>query len=423
MYVKLKNASVYESGRFKTIPEFSISVPENSPESSDYIFSLADCHILPGFADVHVHLREPGFSYKETIASGTAAAAHGGYTDVCSMPNLNPPPDCISGLSAQLKLIEESAVIRVHPYGTITAGQRGETLSDMDGLSEHVCAFSDDGRGVQSPQVMRQAMEGAKRLGKLIAAHCEDNSLLNGGYIHMGEYARVHGHAGICSQSEWGQIERDILLAKETGCPYHVCHISTAQSVKLIRRAKADGMDITCETAPHYLIFDDSMLRDEGRFKMNPPIRSLSDRLELITGCLDGTIDMIATDHAPHSAEEKSAGLRGSAMGVIGLETALAALYANLVKPGIIPFDRIIEMLCTNPRRRFGLPTADITRDFSIWDMNEEYKFSEAFYLSKGKASPFTGTTGRGRCVLTVCAGQAVWVDREYLRAHAVKAN
>ncbi len=424
MYVKLKNASVYESGRFKTVPEFSVLVSAEAPESSsDFLFSLADCHIFPGFADVHVHLREPGFSYKETIASGTAAAAHGGYTDVCTMPNLNPAPDCMSNLLVQLELIEESAVVRVHPYGTITKGQLGETLSDMESIREHVCAFSDDGRGVQCSEIMLEAMWRAKRLGKLIAAHCEDNSLLNGGYINMGEYARSHGHAGICAESEWRQIERDIRLARETGCAYHVCHISTAKSVELIRQAKAVGVDISCETAPHYLVFNDSMLRDEGRFKMNPPIRSEVDRLALIEGCLDGTIDMIATDHAPHSAEEKAGGLRGSAMGVIGLETAFPALYASLAAHGIIPLERILEMLCVNPRRRFGLPALDMERDFSVWDLSEEYEFNEALYLSKGKASPFTGTVGRGRCLLTVCGGRAVWIDREYLLRHAVKQD
>lgn len=424
MYIKLKNASVYESGRFKTLPEFSISVSEAAPQFSlDSFFSLADCHIFPGFADVHVHLREPGFSYKETIASGTAAAAHGGYTDVCAMPNLNPAPDCVSGLTVQLRLIEESAAVRVHPYGTITHGQLGGKLSDMEGISEHVCAFSDDGRGVQRPEIMREAMERARRLGRLIAAHCEDNSLLNGGYIHMGEYASSHGHAGICAESEWRQVERDIRLARETGCSYHVCHVSSVMSVELIRRAKADGVDISCETAPHYLVFNDSMLRDEGRFKMNPPIRSEADRRALIAGCLDGTIDMIATDHAPHSAEEKAGGLRGSLMGVTGLETAFPALYANLAVPGVIPLERILEMLCINPRRRFGLPAPDMERDFSIWDLNEEYVFNEAGYLSKGKASPFTGTVGRGRCILTVCGGRAVWMDREYLLGRALGRN
>ncbi len=364
--------------------------------------------IFPGFADVHVHLREPGFSYKETVESGTRAAARGGYTDVCSMANLNPVPDSIGTLSPELEAIRKSAVIGVHPYASITVEEKGEALSDMAALAPFVAGFSDDGRGVQSSELMREAMRRAAKLGKIIVAHCEDNSLLNGGYIHDGEYARLHGHRGISSESEWRQIERDIALVKETGCAYHVCHISTKESVALIRRAKAEGVDITCETAPHYLVMNDMMLKEDGRFKMNPPIRSEADRIALIEGILDGTIDMIATDHAPHSKEEKAKGLKDSLMGVVGLETAFPVLYTLLVKKGVITLQKLIDLMSVNPRKRFQISEHG---SFCVWDLNAEYTINPEQFLSMGRATPFDGMSVYGRCILTVHGGKAVWSD------------
>ena len=364
--------------------------------------------VFPGFCDVHVHFREPGFSYKETMASGSAAAARGGYTAVCTMPNLNPVPDSPEALAVQCELIEAGASIDVLPYGAITVGQKGEALSDMAGMAARAVAFSDDGRGVQSEALMREAMLCAKALGKIIVAHCEDNSLLRGGYIHDGAYAAAHGHRGICSESEWGPIARDLALCKETGCAYHVCHISTKESVELIRRAKAEGVNVTCETAPHYLILDDSDLQEDGRFKMNPPLRAKEDRLALIEGVLDGTVDMIATDHAPHSAEEKARGLAGSAFGVVGLETAFAAMYTHLVKPGLLSLERLVGLLCHNPRARFSLDGGD---SFSVWDLNARYTVDPSEFLSLGRATPFEGTPLTGRCLLTVHRGRVVWCD------------
>ena len=364
--------------------------------------------VFPGFVDVHVHLREPGFSYKETIASGTAAAAHGGFTEVCSMPNLNPVPDSVAHLEAQRAIIRRDAIVGVHPYAAITEGQRGERLSDMEALAPLCVAFSDDGRGVQDPALMEAAMGQAAALGKLIVAHCEDNSLLRGGYIHDGTYARAHGHAGICSESEWGPIRRDLELVRRTGCGYHVCHVSAKESVALIRRAKAEGLNVTCETAPHYLVLDDSMLREDGRFKMNPPLRDREDQEALIQGLLDGTIDMIATDHAPHSTEEKSRGLSGSLMGVVGLETAFPVLYTHLVRPGILSLDRLVRLLSIQPRARFGIPEDG---SFSVWDLNTAYTVDPGQFLSRGRATPFDGMSVYGRCILTVRQGRIVWSD------------
>ena len=373
-------------------------------------FDIGGSVIFPGFADVHVHLREPGFSYKETIASGTMAAAHGGYTDVCPMPNLNPVPDSVDNLGVQLGLIREGAAIRVHPYGAITVGEMGKELADLTGMAPDVCAFSDDGRGVQNDDMMRAAMTAAKKLDKIVAAHCEVNALLNGGCIHDGEYAKAHGHRGICSESEWKQIERDLKLAAETGVKYHVCHISTKESVELIREAKKNGVDVTCETAPHYLTLTDADLIEDGRFKMNPPLRAKADRDALIEGVLDGTIDMIATDHAPHSDDEKSRGLEKSPMGVVGLECAFPILYTKLVKPGIVPLERIVDMMTTAPRRRFGLPEND--NDFTVFDLNEEYTIDPADFQSMGHATPFAGEKVYGKCKLTVCGGKTVWMTK-----------
>ena len=369
-------------------------------------FNSPEYSVLPGFCDVHVHFREPGFSYKETILSGSRAAARGGYTAVCTMPNLNPVPDSPETLQPQLDAIEKDARIAVYPYGAITKGEKGEVLADLEAMAPKVVGFSDDGRGVQSPLLMEQAMRKARELGKLIVAHCEDNSLLRGGYIHDGRYARDHGHRGICSESEWGPIARDLELAAKTGASYHVCHISTKESVEIIRQAKKSGVDVTCETGPHYLVMDDSMLREEGRFKMNPPLRSKDDREALVEGLRDGTIDMIATDHAPHSAEEKSRGLQGSAFGVVGLETAFPILYTCLVRPGLLPMDRLLAALVTNPRNRFGIPMGN---DFSVWDLNAQYQIDPGDFLSQGKATPFEGWQVFGRCMATFRDGKPVY--------------
>lgn len=365
------------------------------------------CAIFPGFCDVHVHFREPGFSYKESIASGTAAAARGGYTAVCTMPNLNPVPDSPEHLALQEELIRDQAKVRVLPYGAITVGEQGAELARLEALAPRVVAFSDDGRGVQNDDMMRAAMLEAKRLGKLIAAHCEDNRLLHGGYIHDGAYARAHGHAGICSESEWGQIKRDLELVRETGCAYHVCHISTKESVALLRAAKAEGLDVSCETGPHYLVLDENDLQEDGRFKMNPPLRSREDREALLEGLLDGTIDMIATDHAPHSAAEKAKGLKGSAFGVVGLETAFPVLYTKLVLPGVLSLERLLDLLVYKPRKRFGIPLEQ--EDYSLWDLDAEYTVDPADFLSKGRATPFAGMRVKGRCLATVCGGRLVY--------------
>lgn len=362
--------------------------------------------IVPGLCDVHVHFREPGFSYKETIASGSAAAAHGGYTAVCTMPNLDPVPDSAEHLQVQLDAIERGAAIKVLPYGAITVGEKGEKLADMEAMSDKVCAFSDDGKGVQNDEMMREAMAKAKRLGKIIAAHCEDNSLLFGGYIHDGEYARMHGHRGISSASEYKQIERDLRLAEETGCAYHICHISTKESVELIRQAKAHGVNVTCETAPHYLVLCDEDMQEDGRFKMNPPLRSREDKKALIEGIKDGTIDMIATDHAPHSAKEKGRGLEKSLMGVVGLETAFPVLYTELVKKNIITLDRLVELMSFKPKERFGIDTEN---DFAVFDISEAYKIDPGDFLSMGRATPFAGREVFGRCLLTVHNGKVVY--------------
>ena len=370
------------------------------------VFNSPRYVIFPGFCDVHVHFREPGFSYKETMETGSRASARGGYTTVCTMPNLNPVPDSLEHLNAQLERIRSGACIQVVPYGAITVGEQGETLADLEAMAPYVAGFSDDGRGVQSEELMRQAMLRAKALGKPIVAHCENNSLLRGGYIHDGAYAKAHGHRGICSESEWGPIARDLKLVKETGVSYHVCHISTKESVELIRQAKAEGLDVTCETGPHYLVMDDSMLEENGRFKMNPPLRSKEDREALVQGLLDGTIDMIATDHAPHSAEEKARGLEKSAFGVVGIETAFPIIYTYLVKPGILPLERAVDLLCANPRKRFGLT---LGRDFSVWDLDAESTVDSKYFLSMGKATPFEGWKVSGRCLATIRDGRIVY--------------
>ena len=396
----LNNAFVYRNGRMEQ-QNYELKVG-----GVGFLSDFNKLCIFPAFCDVHVHFREPGFSYKETIRTGSLAAARGGYTDVCTMPNLNPVSDSAENIKEQIKIIERDAAVRVHPYAAITVGEKGETLTNMKALSPYCIAFSDDGKGVQSEDMMREAMIKAKALGKIIAAHCEDNSLLCGGYIHKGEYARLHGHKGICSASEWNPIERDLRLAKETGCKYHVCHISCKESVELIRNAKANGVDVTSETAPHYLIFNDMDLKESGNFKMNPPIRSEEDRQALIKGLQDGTIDMIATDHAPHGSEEKSRGLKDSLMGIVGLETAFPVMYTYLVKKGIITLERLIELMAINPRRRFGLEETD---DICVYDLQSEYKIDPGEFKSKGKSTPFDGMTVSGKNLLTICGGKAVW--------------
>ena len=399
----ISNAKIVSGAAIDT---FGVSVSNCLKNDELSVFNSSKYHIFPGFCDVHVHFREPGFSYKETIVSGSLAAARGGYTAVCTMPNLNPVPDSVEHLDQQLKLIEEGACIHVYPYGAITVGEKGEVLADLEGMAPNAIAFSDDGRGVQSDDMMEEAMNRAKALGKMIVAHCEVNSLLRGGYIHEGEYAKAHGHRGICSESEWAQIARDLELVKKTGVAYHVCHISTKESVDLIRKAKAEGVDVTCETGPHYLVMDDSDLQEDGRFKMNPPLRSKEDREALVAGILDGTIDMIATDHAPHSAEEKGKGLENSAFGVVGIETAFQILYTYLVKPGVLSLERLIDLLVTNPRKRFNIP---LGCDFTIWDLEDESTVDPDDFLSLGKATPFTGWKVNGKCIATVCDGKLVY--------------
>lgn len=397
MKTVIENAKVYENGKF-VCKDFSADLGIT-------VSKLNNLFVFPAFCDVHVHLREPGFSYKETIKSGTAACAKGGYTDVCSMPNLNPVPDSAENLKAQTDIIEKDAVINVHPYCAITKGQKGEELVPFGELS-HAFAFSDDGKGVQSEDMMRRAMIKAKEMGKTIVAHCEDNSLLYGGYIHDGEYAKKHGHKGICSESEWGPIKRDLELAKETGCKYHVCHISTKESVELIRKAKAEGVDVTCETAPHYLVLTDMDLKEDGKFKMNPPLRSEEDRLALIEGIKDGTIDMIATDHAPHSAEEKSKGLEKSAFGIVGIETAFSVMYTFLVKTGIISLEKLIEIMAINPRKRFNIAP----NGFTVWDLESKYTVNTDEFLSLGKATPFENYELYGICKMTAMNNQIKYV-------------
>ena len=370
--------------------------------------------LFPGFVDVHVHLREPGFSYKETIRAGTLAAAHGGFAHVAAMPNLDPVPDCAAALAVQRAIIEKDALVHVHPYGAVSVGEKGERLADLEGLAPGVIAFSDDGRGVQSESLMREAMMQCCRLGKILAAHCEDNSLLHGGYIHDGAYARAHGHRGICSESEWGPIARDLRLAEQTGCAYHVCHVSTKESVALIRAAKRRGVDVTCETAPHYLTFTDEDLQEDGRFKMNPPLRAREDRDALIEGLLDGTIDMLVTDHAPHSREEKARGLEKSAMGVVGLETSFAASYTALVQTGILPLEKLVDLMHGAPMRRFGCGTElaeGQPADLTAFDLTKTYTVDPETFLTMGRATPFAGRALTGVCKLTMIGGEPVWKE------------
>ena len=418
----LKNAAVFYKNQF-TVTDVLVqngAIAEISPamDASLFpkaeVFDLNNCFLFPGLVDVHVHFREPGFLYKETIQTGSRAAAHGGITHVCTMPNLNPVPDTAEHLEQQLAAIRKDACVHIYPYGAITKGEAGQELADMAGMADNVIGFSDDGKGVQEESMMRRAMQEAARLHKIIAAHCEVNELLHGGYIHDGEYARAHGHRGICSESEWRQVERDLRLCEETGCRYHVCHISTKETVELIRQAKARGVDVTCETGPHYLVMNDSMLQEEGRFKMNPPIRSEEDRKALLEGVLDGTIDMIVTDHAPHSAEEKGRGLTKSLMGVVGLETSFAVMYTRLVKTGILSLEKLMELMHTNPSRRFGIGSpieVGNPADLTVFDLNRSFTVDPEQFESKGKSTPFAGETLFGICKLTMVNGRLVWQE------------
>ena len=417
MRYQFTNANVYRNGEIRketvaVCDRILFAGPADRPLTEEIASDRYT--IFPGFTDVHVHLREPGFSYKETIASGSRAAARGGYTTVCPMPNLDPCPDDLPHLQAELDIIRRDAVIQVIPYGAITVGEKGQVLADMDAMAPYVAAFSDDGHGVQRDEMMRTAMKKAKALGKLIVAHCEDNRLLRGGYIHDGAYAAAHGHRGICSESEWGQIARDLDLVRETDCGYHVCHVSAKESVALIRRAKAEGLDVSCETAPHYLLLNDGMLEEDGRFKMNPPIRGEEDRQALLEGLRDGTVDMIATDHAPHAEAEKDRGLEGSLMGVVGLEIAFPLLYTYLVKTGELTLRRLVECLCYAPRKRFGLTDPMVEgqpASFTLFDLDESYTIDPQTFVSMGHSTPFAGWKVQGRCLLTVSDGRIAYRD------------
>ena len=414
MKVLFRNAAIYDEGVMKRadmlLSDASLSVFSGDITESISIFE--NVAILPGFCDVHVHFREPGFSYKETMESGSLAAARGGYTAVCTMPNLSPSPDSKENLKVKLDRIAEGASIAVFPFGTITKGEAGIEPSDMEDIAEDVIGFSDDGRGVQSEEMMLSAMKRAKALGKPISAHCEDNSLLHSGYIHDGEYAKAHGHRGISAESEYKPIARDIELVRKTGTDYHVCHISTKESVEIIRQAKAEGVNITCETGPHYLLLDDSHLEENARFKMNPPLRSPEDREEMVRGLLDGTVDMIATDHAPHSAEEKGRGLEKSAMGVVGLETAFPLMYTHFVKTGKMTLERLVTLMSKNPRARFNI---DSDPGFTVFDLSDSYEINPDDFLSKGKSTPFENETVFGRCLITVYNGKAVYTDKKLM--------
>ena len=417
----LQNAQIFSSGGvFRAVDVLLsggriVSIGDRISCPADAVsIDLHKAVLFPGFVDVHVHLREPGFSYKETIRTGTLAAAHGGFAHVAAMPNLDPVPDCAAALAVQRAIIEKDALVHVHPYGAISVGEKGERLADLEGLAPGVIAFSDDGRGVQSESLMREAMMQCRRLGKILAAHCEDNSLLHGGYIHDGAYARAHGHRGICSESEWGPIARDLRLAEQTGCAYHVCHVSTKESVALIRAAKRRGVDVTCETAPHYLTFTDEDLQEDGRFKMNPPLRAREDRDALIEGLLDGTIDMLVTDHAPHSREEKARGLEKSAMGVVGLETSFTASYTALVQTGILPLEKLVDLMHGAPMRRFGCGTElaeGQPADLTAFDLTKTYTVDPETFLTMGRATPFAGRALTGVCKLTMIGGEPVWKE------------
>lgn len=403
-----KGVLAVEDGRF---------VEPGTPVGDERVVDLEGLTLLPGLVDVHVHFREPGFTEKETILSGSRAAAHGGYTTVCTMPNLNPAPDAPETLERQLEPIRRDAVVRVVPYGCITRGQKGcGELVDYPAIAAQVVGFSDDGRGVQEESLMEEAMRRVAATGKAVVAHCEVNDLLRGGYIHDGVYCREHGHKGICSESEWQQVERDIRLAEKTGCQYHVCHVSTKESVELVRQAKARGLKVSCETAPHYLLLTENDLQEDGRFKMNPPLRSVEDNLALINGIIDGTIEVIATDHAPHTAEQKSRGLQGSAMGIVGLECAFALLYTYMVKRGVISLEKLVELMSVNPSRLFSLGEGlrvGAAADFTVMDLNAESEIDPSHFLSMGRSTPFAGWKVSSKTMLTVVGGNIAYKDEQ----------
>ena len=419
MQYVIKNATVLTENGFQKTDlhiDNGIVVSAGSGDfSAAEVFDFNNCYIFPGFADVHVHLREPGFSYKETIKSGTLACAHGGFTDVCTMPNLNPVPDSIENIRVQLDIVEKDAIIGVHPFAALTVGEKGEELSDINGLSPLAVGFSDDGRGVQSDDMIEEAMNLVKENGQIISAHCEVNELLNGGYIREGEYSRAHGHRGIVPESEWKMVERDIKLAEKTGCKYHICHVSTKESVNLIREAKSRGIDVTAETAPHYLILTENDLQEDGRFKMNPPLGSKEDREALIEAVLDGTIEMIATDHAPHSTEEKGKGLEKSMMGVVGIETAFSLMYTHFVKSGKMTLGHLIKLMCENPRKRFSLGKGKIAvgekADFTVFNLDEEYEINPEEFFSMGRSTPFKGEKVFAKCKMTFAGGKLAWKE------------
>ena len=380
------------------------------------VFDAEGCIVTYGLADVHVHLREPGYSAKETITTGTRASARGGVTTVCSMPNLQPAPDAPETIAVEQQMIDEQAVIEVLPFATISSHRAGRELADIEALRPLSVGYSDDGNGIQTEPLMREAMKRVAAVDGIIAAHCEDDSLLHAGYIHDGEYARTHGHKGICSESEWGPIKRDVVLAEEEGCRYHVCHISTKESVEIIREAKQKCAHISCETAPHYLVLCDADLKEEGRFKMNPPMRAAEDKAALIEGIKDGTIEVIATDHAPHTAEEKSRGLKGSMMGIVGIETSFAICYTHLVRKGVITIEKLIALMSENPRRIFRLGGAmqvGERADIAVFDITKPYTIDTAEFLSMGKATPFEGEEVYGRCMLTLFGGEKVWIENK----------
>ena len=410
----LKNGTVYANGKMVKCDLFVVGgkVSFLKPESSQ--ISVINCDnkfIFPGFVDVHTHLREPGFFYKETVKSGTNAGAYAGYSAMFTMPNLNPVPDSLETLKVQQDIIDKDAIINVYPFCSITKGEKGQELSDLEDLADKVKGFSDDGKGVQNSEIMIKAMQIAKEKDKIIVAHCEDESLLNGGYIHDGEYAKIHGHKGICSESESVQVERDLALAEKVGVKYHVCHVSAKESVYAIRKAKQKGIDVTAETGPHYLVLNDMMLKEDGGYKMNPPIRSEDDRLALIEGIKDGTIDMIATDHAPHSAEEKSKGLL-SLNGIVGIETAFPIIYTKLVETGVITLEKAIEIMSINPAKRFDLPVGieeGQVANVTVFDLENEYEINPDEFLSKGKSTPFSAYKVKGKCLVNFCNGKLLF--------------
>lgn len=423
MYMLIKNGKVWNGNELveadvRVVGGNVAAIGRDIQDADDAEAIDADgAAVIPGLVDVHVHLREPGYSYKETIAAGTLAAAHGGFTTVCAMPNLNPAPDSVEHLQQELDIIERDACIEVLPYATITKSRLGVELVDFEVLTRKVVGFSDDGSGVQSADVMREAMAGVAKTGKVLAAHCEVDDLLRGGYIHDGEYAKANGHRGICSESEWKEVERDIALAKSAGCRLHICHVSTEESVELVRKAKVEGLPVTCETGAHYLAFCEDDLQEEGRFKMNPPLRSREDRAALLRGVADGTIDCIASDHAPHSSDEKSRGLEKSAMGVTGIELSLPAVYTYAVLPGHISFKRMIEMMADAPRRIFGIKgglNPGDRADIAIVDFNADIKVEEDLFLSKGKSTPFLHNTLKGKVLYTIAGGKTAYDSRKY---------